>query len=154
VPANGEVYSYARIRAPAPEPGSLVSHSWLANGQFFGEGVPMPGTRTMLDLWGKRKYRIEPGGWLLLLYTILTSINCVPQYLKVACSREARLCGHDCSLPYWRARHSGTRGRWKRTWKAARRRLMESLGSFKFSTWSWGCGVRYMVVGVVLSEVE
>lgn len=48
---------------------------------------------------GKWKYRIEPDGWLLLLYTILTSINWIPQYLKAAGGREACLCGHDdCSL--------------------------------------------------------
>lgn len=50
MPGNGEVYSYARIRAPAPEPGRVASHSGLANGQFSGEGVPVPGTRTILDL--------------------------------------------------------------------------------------------------------
>jgi hypothetical protein len=51
VPANGEVYSYARMRAPVPESVRVASHSWLANGQFSGEAVPVPGTRTMLDLW-------------------------------------------------------------------------------------------------------
>lgn len=95
MPANGEVYSYARMRAPVPEPGRVASHSWLANGQFSGEAVPVPGTRTMLDLWVSVN---EPGGWLHLLYTILTSIKWISQYLKVACGREARLCGHDCSL--------------------------------------------------------
>lgn len=38
------------MRAPEPKPGRVASHSLLANGQFSGEIVPMPGTRTMLGL--------------------------------------------------------------------------------------------------------
>ena len=91
---NGEAYSYARMRAPGLEPGRVASHSWLANGQFSGEVVPMPGTRTMLGL------RVSGSTELgliefLLLKTILRSTNGVPKFVEAASSCKARRCGHD-----------------------------------------------------------
>jgi len=47
---NRKVYSYTRMRAPAPELGKVSNYSWSANGQLFGEVVVVAGTRTILAL--------------------------------------------------------------------------------------------------------
>jgi hypothetical protein len=96
VSGNGEVYPYVRTRALEAGSGRVASQFRSANDQFSGEMVPVPGTRTTLNLSVSGRTELRLLQESISLNALLGSVDRIPQDLEMAGGRNFRCCCHRC----------------------------------------------------------